>query len=162
MLRCQTTCCTHKRSNAKAFALTAHSIETTHMFQHREMVWHWIKQAFAQIPKVQIAFNNMLVHGLLQFTSNNAFSSILHHLLSPDILCKTCFHSTMSSNTYLLTRQHSMRECLTQAQQPWGNTCSLQACSSPHKESQYCMLQVVQMILPQVHLQKPCYDFSFL
>ena len=25
-----------------------------------------------------------------------------------------------------------------------------------------CVLNVVEMILPQVHLRKPCYDFSFL
>ena len=26
----------------------------------------------------------------------------------------------------------------------------------------FCVLIVVEMILPQVHLRKPCYDFSFL
>ena len=52
-----------------------------------------------------------------------------------------------------------------QGLQPQPHPCAL-ALEAPEEASQgivhECLVGYVRMILPQVHLRKPCYDFSFL
>jgi hypothetical protein len=43
---------------------------------------------------------------------------------------------------------------------PAAPGCNL--CTEPHSVNSHEFEWIVRMILPQVHLRKPCYDFSFL
>ena len=40
--------------------------------------------------------------------------------------------------------------------------CHCMTTHTKHRHAQFTFLNHMQMILPQVHLRKPCYDFSFL
>ena len=45
---------------------------------------------------------------------------------------------------------------------PWPHTCAKALCGLRNGTSRPKVLVCVVMILPQVHLRKPCYDFTFL
>ena len=46
---------------------------------------HWSRHAFRDIPKAQCTFNNLLFHGILQFTMFITIRCILHRCLNRDI-----------------------------------------------------------------------------
>ena len=119
--------------------------------------------------RAQLAFKDSMVHGILQFTPSIAFRYVLHRCESRDIRCREsfcCIETTRSHRTSRKTGSTG-RDFV---QGPWRNPRRgwvgagtnpgfgfLQTCSRV-----YLLSQVSTMILPQVHLRKPCYDFSFL
>lgn len=131
----------------------------------------------AKWPRAQLAFKNSMVHGILQFTPRIAFRYVLHRCESRDIRCRESFHHCQGDGR---TAQPRSEACgfpvyLGVISTPGFN----RGPSSPAgregprgrggiaaPESSITVhghpVPVSTMILPQVHLRKPCYDFSFL
>ena len=112
---------------------------------------------------------------------NSAIHKGYHTSLRPSSLSEPRHPSlkvVIESNSGHNTHQVNTNNSTDKQQQDQGNTTRPQfaALEIPHERSTQCttpaqnltfILQVkpcgcVRMILPQVHLRKPCYDFSFL
>lgn len=125
--------------------------------------------------RAQLAFKDSMVHGILQFTPSIAFRYVLHRCKSRDIRCRESFEYSD------LRRRHV--DPLFPVSFPWrqlrrifcvvlgrrsGATVRLSGILFPgvsccfHLFAGRSAEQASTMILPQVHLRKPCYDFSFL
>ena len=112
-----TTCCTRTWYNAKALALTAHSNNTPYRWQHREMVWPWIKQAFAHNPKVHIAFNSswftdccnsqVLMHLAAFFIIYWAKTSIAKHFCTAHAVATSNCWWGITAGTYTVHKHSS-------------------------------------------------------
>ena len=88
------------------------------------------------LPKeVPYAFKNSMSHRVLQFALLIALSCVLHRFKSQDI----------HRNEFYLTNQL-----------PTFSQINHKTVVTQHKQFH------TTMILPQVHLRKPCYDFTFL
>ena len=125
-----------------------------------------VRDAQADVPsarwlRAQLAFKDSMVHGILQFTPSIAFRYVLHRCESRDIRCRESFRM-----------QVARRACLASFRflGAWGAGVWLSGAGRgpPPREFRsnrfagrsFCVAPT--MILPQVHLRKPCYDFSFL
>ena len=137
----------------------------------------------AEWPRAQLAFKDSMVRGILQFTPGIAFRYVLHRCESRDIRCRE------SCGLYSFATQGTTSKL---AMAPMFGTVFLDAFGavgsftpSPQPEegrwfedlaerrtvpsptdwmtrARSVLVRVTTMILPQVHLRKPCYDFSFL
>lgn len=132
-------------------------------------------------PRAQLAFKDSMVHGILQFTPSIAFRYVLHRCESRDIRCREsfCFLETTRRRRPSRGPGGAGRASV---RGPWRGPRRgslgpgrvrppylVFRESSPRRQgclrtgARVCLLvQVSTMILPQVHLRKPCYDFSFL
>lgn len=130
-------------------------------------------------PRAQLAFKNSMVHGILQFTPRIAFRYVLHRCKNRDIHCRESFqdYTVRTTNT-----QHSCgpnalldmyalapmqrRFLFAKSTTPDGYSGPRAVAAKPPRGFRSpCTglpIRVSTMILPQVHLRKPCYDFSFL
>ena len=142
---------------------------TQHIKSMCLMQWHWGRPAFRNFPKAQDAFKNLLVLGILQVTELITFHCALHRCSSQDIRrWKLLF--LIKEMDQINCNNNKAAQCLTAC---WAKNCNATH-ENLHKAhwhalpAQALTLMVhkngllVRMILPQVHLRKPCYDFSFL
>ena len=128
-----------------------------------------------------------MVHGILQFTPSIAFRYVLHRCESRDIRCRESFVFKEQRASPRTIRERGARGGLpilvflgafragvrslapknerASAQVGGGREARDERASPPSVLNVFAgraALQVSTMILPQVHLRKPCYDFSFL
>jgi hypothetical protein len=135
-------------------------------------------------PRAQLAFKDSMVHGILQFTPSIAFRYVLHRCESRDIRCRESFRLSQKEGApptprlrgrapstqfpWRFSRRGSLaKPCRAQMHPSTARVDTRGGCPpSPacHATGSRVVLpgQVSTMILPQVHLRKPCYDFSFL
>ena len=112
------------------------------------------------MPKSTSAFNGQLIHGILQFTMIIALCCTLHQHVNQDICCWKCvvrwitYLSTIKQNSNAI---NTMTAAPTKAQRPTEHWHDTSPSANHHNR---CL--ITRMILPQVHLRKPCYEFSFL
>ena len=137
---------------------------------------HWSRHAFRDIPKAQYTFKSLLVHGILQFTMLITLRCALHRCSSRDIrrwklysvekvedhqerYADTLhFKSMIASQQRKTVLSWSTTRELVRAERDKLSNLTQKLIKEVHSELSGC----VWMILPQVHLRKPCYDFSFL
>lgn len=140
--------------------------------------------------RAQLAFKDSMVRGILQFTPSIAFRYVLHRCESRDIRCRESFwlrQTPRRSPPALRARGRSGGRAIafefslalsapglvcSSARRAHGGATGKEgrgsglASPSPapgsHTSSRSSAVQDSTMILPQVHLRKPCYDFSFL
>lgn len=128
-----------------------------------------------------------MVHGILQFTPSIAFRYVLHRCESRDIRCREsfCVFTTKSQRPRGTRTADGVAtgDVLLSIQIPWRDSRRGFVRFAPRGEGRGTMGgdaasphplffdntfagrsagQASTMILPQVHLRKPCYDFSFL
>ena len=137
-------------------------------------------------PRAQLAFKNSMVHGILQFTPSIAFRYVLHRCESRDIRCRESFEDRISRRDPARPKTNGPHAisfvCFLGAVRAVGfvvhleNAEALETARERRGDHSHSPLprtwihvfagrsagQVSTMILPQVHLRKPCYDFSFL
>jgi hypothetical protein len=131
----------------------------------------------ARWPRAQLAFKNSMVHGILQFTPRIAFRYVLHRCESLDIRCRESFHDFRAPNTRHSRHPVAALKEYTLASNPRrflivepprrraGRLHGPRRHHRPggfHHGARVILFGLTTMILPQVHLRKPCYDFSFL
>ena len=145
--------------------------------QTKEMkVWSGVIDAQAGMPSpeasAQCAFKNSMIHGSLQFTLRIAFRCVLHRCESQDIHCYelSCvfnhvpFFFSQKERT-MISVQSTHKMCFFRC-----FVFDVSSSSSPRegrekveKRLEYAEVDTMEvMIPPQVHLRRPCYDFSFL
>lgn len=133
-----------------------------------------LKQACStEYHRAQGAFKDSMIHGILQFTLPIAFRCVLHRWENQEIRCRklcisllasdgpTCFKRSYNHSSFFVVRKESIIKrtpsfgahgligySVLGGQRPCG----------PYGSGPCHSL----MILLQVHLQKPCYDFYFL
>ena len=134
--------------------------------------------------RAQLAFKDSMVHGILQFTPSIAFRYVLHRCESRDIRCRESFNviydlvpplhlaNQLKKGTlvsmFLGADRAGVRYCAEKIPHRGGVPSQLRDgafTTSPFMINMFSGRsagQVSTMILPQVHLRKPCYDFSFL
>lgn len=138
-------------------------------------------------PGAQLAFKDSMIRGILQFTPSIAFRYVLHRCESRDIRCRESFCNSVDGAAPAAHRARAdgrtlFRSCSLTLSAPWfvsgarqrregdpaatarGATGPLGP-AAPECHNRFTgrsAVQVSTMILPQVHLRKPCYDFSFL
>ena len=101
------------------------------------------------------AFKDLIIHEIPQFILHIAVRYVLHHYSSQDIHhCKILEDYEISEESFVKCRKKGFEKTLFKTSPV---TVALDA-----KIMIDCLEQCVRMILPQVHLRKPCYDFSFL
>ena len=113
-----------------------------------------------------------MIHGILQFTPSIAFRYVLHRCESQDIRCRESLKRSGGAPSRLRPIRFSV---FLGADRAGGSFCFPAPPPPPGegreekgKEPGHHVFagrsagQVSTMILPQVHLRKPCYDFSFL
>ena len=137
-------------------------------------------------PRAQVAFKDSMIRGILQFTLRIAFRCVLHRCKSQDIRCRESFSffrvppcggvsgGARSKSAPRPRRggrfdppgRRSDREegtgrrtAPTPARAQAGTTTTAPLGDVHGSQGLH---GCVTMILPQVHLRKPCYDFSFL
>jgi hypothetical protein len=146
----------------------------------------------AEWLRAQLAFKDSMVHGILQFTPSIAFRYVLHRCESRDIRCReSFFHRSFDAPTAAAPDRPGPRDAV-EFHSPWRNPrrCLGSRRLAPSRRpfegegeahsgteggragpaprglvngfAGPSAVQVSTMILPQVHLRKPCYDFSFL
>ena len=121
-----------------------------------------------------------MVHVFLQFTLRIAFRCVLHRCASQDIRCSelSWLVSLALSHSRLLllvwfgvgwlektspeARQEPSPKALSQPEINPTGPAVLSCESRGQQASSQVWIVIDSMILPQVHLRKPCYDFSFL
>lgn len=133
----------------------------------------------ARRPRAQLAFKNSMVRGILQFTPGIAFCYVLHRCESRDIRCReSCglrYHRCAGSGRQAdRPAEQGNSKCSLTPKAPWvlwrplrpgtelGGLGRAGARRHERRVRGLFCLRVTTMILPQVHLRKPCYDFSFL
>ena len=119
-----------------------------------------LKQAYSpEYQRVQCAFKDSMIHWILQFTLRIAFRCVLHRCESQEIRCWKLYLELFIQNIF---RQKSFNKGLVLC---WRDAWTTMSANIAHKVST-CLKSAVKhllwMILPQVHLRKPCYDFYFL
>ena len=135
-------------------------------------------------PQAQLAFKNSMVHGILQFTPGIAFCYVLHRCESQDIRCRESCDLTMhhctgyirhakwTTGKAILVFLDAMRRrrffWTTTFYKEGGRPVPRDGCKT-HRPAAWMtcsrfvlVYRVTTMILPQVHLRKPCYDSYFL
>lgn len=138
-------------------------------------------------PRAQLAFKDSMVRGILQFAPRIAFRCALHRCESRDIHCRESCQYVRCAAPLHPHEDPMPGPCFSIA--PLAPICAgfgfqptLAAAPSGrgerrrgrpvrddgrrrlfHRFSESLdIISVSTMILPQVHLRKPCYDFSFL
>ena len=119
--------------------------------------------------RAQLAFKDSMVHGILQFTPSIAFRYVLHRCESRDIRCRESFRIARG-----MSRRAALPLLCCVSLAPvapgfgWRGRPRADGPSPSHaggtisNRSAGRTFVASTMILPQVHLRKPCYDFSFL
>lgn len=105
------------------------------------------RTSLAQSLWVQDAFENSMIHGELRFTLDITFHCVLHRNGSLGIHCKGCIRASRCPHVAVDKRDTRTILC----RLTYRDLC-LQKIVRPY----------ILMIPPQVHLRRPCYDFSFL
>ena len=163
--------------NATNAALKHENTKTWHLSDtpRRKNKRHWSKHAFRNNPKEQYALNFLLGHWILQFTMLITFRCTLDRCSSRDIHhWKLC----CSYNCKPLTKVANFKMLKIIVKTVAGELCWPKSTNPPptlsHTRKRLNVMYMattlrahtwhwnVWMILPQVHLRKPCYDFSFL
>ena len=138
----------------------------------------------AEWLRAQLAFKNSMIRGILQFTPSIAFRYVLHRCESLDIRCRESFWIIRKTPTpgahrvrglrrgslgfdFLGAFRAGVRFAGERREVParCGGRGGDERPPPPvgcHRFAGRSAVQVSTMILPQVHLRKPCYDFSFL
>ena len=153
---------------------TRHSPSKMETYGGRKINGHWSRHAFRDIPKAQYTFKSLLVHGILQFTMLITLRCALHRCSSRDIRRWKLWIKWEAANRHRHRWQNKLPKNGSFTEKEDGPMLihypramhqdaiiSIPTQSSQkkvHDDSFGC----VWMILPQVHLRKPCYDFSFL
>ena len=130
--------------------------------------------------RAQLAFKDSMVHGILQFTPSIAFRYVLHRCESRDIRCRESLIIIVFANRTLPPPVRETEGVAARLNIDWSLAQPAPCfCSSLGSGRQGAAgarqdgrvkeqvlgsfgWEVSTMILPQVHLRKPCYDFSFL
>src|SRR4029450_49294 len=138
--------------------------------------------------RAQLAFKDSMVHGILQFTPSIAFHYVLHRCESRDIRCRESFCFFREKRHPAIAPADGASRAGSLVHVPWRGSRrgslfrregerlppvrgSARAppddgARAPRRRfntfAGRSAVQVSTMILPQVHLRKPCYDFSFL
>lgn len=142
--------------------------------------------------RAQLAFKDSMVRGILQFTPSIAFRYVLHRCESRDIRCRESLMVLIVESQRLARapfpgrRGAAFRSLISLARLAPGFGCLRRGRTdvrSPPRQTgratargppiarrrvvkrvrgSFCWAELSTMILPQVHLRKPCYDFSFL
>ena len=138
-------------------------------------------------PRAQLAFKDSMVRGILQFTPSIAFRYVLHRCESRDIRCRESYVLECRARRRPAARAgagpvptvvpwRAPRRGVSSARRaasarggrvprgggPEGRACPPAPAASVPSSRVFRSFRVSTMILPQVHLRKPCYDFSFL
>lgn len=122
-------------------------------------------------PRAQLAFKDSMVRGILQFTPGIAFRYVLHRCESRDIRCReSCglpFIFPPRGRDVRPGPSEQQFVFLGAAPRPevvWSARGRAAAAGRSVTGSRSSERDVIyrSMILPQVHLRKPCYDFYFL
>ena len=151
-----------------------------------------LKQACSEeYQGAQGAFKDSMIHWILQFTLLIAFRCVLHRCESQEIRCWKLYKfyrlhkAAIDSFVYMLWSRCKDIDLKARKSRRRGTTAS-----KNHRQSPWRYLQIYKvftggkikvtgvhmlpeepattsqvysvMILPQVHLRKPCYDFYFL
>ena len=116
-------------------------------------------------PRAQLAFKDSMVRGILQFTPSIAFRYVLHRCESRDIRCReSCCSLPWRARRSASAAAERSFKILLGAAAP--GLCPAEGAARPPRVQRLTGPRSVRwhttMILPQVHLRKPCYDFSFL
>ena len=113
------------------------------------------------------------IHSKSYWFTETCNSQCLLHFAAPFMVVQA--ETSIAENVFLfvVTIKSILQQCLTELQQLFGHA-KIAAASNFRAEAEVsacpklthaCHLQhqkSTRMILPQVHLRKPCYDFSFL
>ena len=113
----------------------------------KALVWYdqSTKDTLGMEPKVLCAFEILMTLEILHITTSIAFCCVLLHGENLDIHCWKLYHILYSFLIHSFYLTHRLNE--NPQNYVWGQIRSYKK---------------VVMILPQVHLRKPCYDFTFL
>ena len=152
----------------KTVCLDVHKCHTTlHVNDHLYTDESWSKFACKSIPEASHTFKILLVHRNLQFTMFIALRCTLHGRSSRDIHCWKCFsvccYHQINSSTVLDRAAAAIWTCQNSCclkLQSRGRSLSLSKAYT--RMSLTTSTKSTRMILPQVHLRKPCYNFSCL
>ena len=128
-----------------------------------------LKQACSpEYQRAQYAFKDSMIHWILQFTLRIAFRCVLHRCESQEIRCwklyfELSIHNMFQTKSLKFWVDINPKGDQTGFWQPAG----LQWDDIAHKVDMDFFKSAIKtlwlwMILPQVHLRKPCYDFYFL
>ena len=138
---------------------------------------HQRRHAFRYSPKAQDTFKALLIHGILQFTKIITLRCALHRCSSRGIhRWKLWYIQHAHTNLWRFNRKAVWAKQTVAPTKQQDHTASVHLPSSFHMKATLCStsprsshnkfqvmdIGCVRMILPQVHLRKPCYDFSFL
>ena len=151
-----------KHCGNKAWCIKQYGLMHSHLAQieNNKNVKTLTQACPQECPKGTSAFNGQLIHGILQFTMIIALCCTLHQHVNQDICCWKCvvrwitYLSTIKQNSNAI---NTMTAAPTKAQRPTEHWHDTSPSANHHNR---CL--ITRMILPQVHLRKPCYDFSFL
>ena len=110
-------------------------------------------------------FSNQLLHGVLQITTHITSHCILHQCLNQGICSCTCLQEVCKRHQH--PHPHTAAACtyalpVCKACCPNVGKNTLCKGSTCHRQALFRTHELMQMILPQAHLRKHCYDFSFL
>ena len=136
-----------------------------------------LKQACSsEYQGAQGAFKDSMIHWILQFTLLIAFRCVLHRCESQEIRCwklyLICLLAMMTflTEAFVLRHRRGFQNRLAKvslSHQAYNKCTGVWEWNEPGVhiplvEVSYNPFQNSIMILPQVHLRKPCYDFYFL
>ena len=158
----------HFKQPARRKALLLGSLKSKSVFKDEERTWGVLlilKQACSpEYQRAQCAFKDSMIHWILQFTLRIAFRCVLHRCESQEIRCWKLYfrikliHDTLNSDKLVQNKLMGLRIF------PHTQACGSNS-NVAHKVDMDCLKchkHLLWMILPQVHLRKPCYDFYFL
>ena len=132
---------------------------------------HSDKYAPRRFLGAQCAFKILMIHEVLQFVLRIAFRCVLHRCGSQDIHCWKlyCIFSKLSEKNsrkiaFMLVLSVSHSEYNSFLPDTRRKTQGTKVETFQPRTTKYVLgrSKIVVMILPQVHLRKPCYDFTFL
>ena len=104
-----------------------------------------------QGPEQPFAFKDLMIHLILQFTLHIAFRGVLHRCANQEI------HRWKVDFGFLFCLFTNHRRDLGHNSFLWVLKAPAQKVETRLVSFELCMI----LILPQVHLRKPCYCFSF-
>lgn len=115
-----------------------------------------LKQACPpEYQRAQCAFKDSMIHEYLQFILRIAFRCVLHRCENQEI---RCWKFWLLSNNLVW----QVNKKLVVSLDLWRQAGPTAKASLFQRKTHVVQLSKSVMILPQVHLRKPCYDFYFL
>ena len=144
--------------------------------------FHWDRQAFGYVPTIHYVLKFQWIHGIVQFTMCITSRCILHRVPNQhinryinynihfvDVQNKHCRHKSVAywlqRGLQTIHRSGRPPNMLHRSGRRPSMQCVYVAHKCEHIPNKQHVIRIgvhTRMILPQVHLRKPCYDFSFL